>query len=187
MKNNPESTQLYFIAIIPPSPIFEEALQLKNYFKEKYNSKASLNSPPHVTLHMPFQWKEEKDTLLVEKLELFAKQFSTFYLQLLNFNCFEPRVIYIDVVKNEKLDLLQRELHRFCKKELDLFNANYKEHAFHAHLTLAFRDLRKQQFQKAWEEFNEKKFEASWAVNQIMLLKHNGQQWDVFESFDFSN
>jgi 2'-5' RNA ligase len=136
---------------------------------------------------MPFQWKVEKENLLIEKLKTFAQQFSSFDLQLLNFNCFEPRVIYIDVVKNEKLDYLQKELHRFCKRELNLFNANYKEHAFHAHLTLAFRDLRKQEFRKAWEEFKERKFEENCAVSQITLLKHNGKLWDVLKSLALSN
>ena len=116
MKKNSDNSQLYFIAIIPPSPIYEEALELKNYVKSQYNSKASLNSPPHITLHMPFQWKVEEENILSGALENFAQQLTSFDLQLLNFNCFEPRVIYIDVVKNENLNSIQKELHKFCKK-----------------------------------------------------------------------
>ena len=67
--------KLYFLAIIPPSPFYDEALRLKHYFKDEYNSKASLNSPPHITLHMPFEWKEKKEEMLIEKLNLFAKQY----------------------------------------------------------------------------------------------------------------
>ena len=63
--NTIKKEALYFLAIIPPSPLYEEALELKNYFKENYQSKASLNSPPHITLHMPFQWKQEKEEDLV--------------------------------------------------------------------------------------------------------------------------
>ncbi len=37
--------RLYFLAIVPPSPLYEEALALKHHFKDHYNSKASLNSP----------------------------------------------------------------------------------------------------------------------------------------------
>ena len=66
----PDKSQQYFIAIIPPSPIYEEALRLKEYFRDTYNSKASLNSPPHLTLHMPFRMKERKEAELVEKLAL---------------------------------------------------------------------------------------------------------------------
>jgi 2'-5' RNA ligase len=174
--------QLYFIAIIPPSPTLEEAQELKNYFQEKYNSKAALNSPPHITLHMPFEWKEEKEAQLIEKISCFANTQVSFDLKLSNFNCFEPRVIFIDVIKNEKLELLQKNLHRFCKKELNLFNANYKEHAFHPHLTLAFRDLKKPEFVKAWIEFKERKFEATFAVNALTLLKHDGKKWNVLTS-----
>lgn len=175
--------QLYFIAIIPPSPVLEEAMELKNYFNEKYKSKASLNSPPHITLHMPFQWKEEKENLLIEKISAFAKPFHSFELNFLNFNCFPPRVIYIDVEKNDALIILQKDLQRFCKIELNLFNANYKEHAFHPHVTLAFRDLKKQDFVAAWEEFKERKFERTCKVISISLLKHDGKKWNVFSDF----
>ncbi len=177
------ATRLYFIALIPPSPIYEKALELKHYFKNRYNSKASLNSPPHITLHMPFQWKEKKEIELIESLKRFTKNYSPFDLNLLNFNCFPPRIIYIDVVKNEKLETLQKELQRFCKKELNLFNANYKEHAFHPHLTLAFRDLKKQNFLKAWDEFKEKGFNQVCTVNALALLKHDGMKWQSIVEF----
>lgn len=68
----PAGTNRYFIAIIPPSPIESDVLALKNFFKEKYNSKASLNSPPHITLHMPFLWKEKKEEELNDALRSFA-------------------------------------------------------------------------------------------------------------------
>jgi 2'-5' RNA ligase len=170
----------YFIAIIPPSPILEEVMELKNYFKEKYNSKASLNSPPHITLHMPFQWKEEKESLLIERISSFAQQHHAFEISLLNFGSFETRVIFIDVIKNESLEKLQKELQRFCKRDLNLFNANYKEHAYHPHLTLAFRDLRKSEFIKAWEEFSEKKFRKTFSATSVVLLKHDGEHWQIF-------
>lgn len=170
----------YFIAIIPPSPILEEALALKNYFKEKYNSKASLNSPPHITLHMPFQWKAEKENLLIERISSFAQRHNAFEISLLDFGSFEPRVIFIDVVKNGVLEKLQKELQLFCKKELNLFNANHKENAYHPHVTLAFRDLRKSEFAKAWEEFREKKFKATFSTTSIVLLKHDGARWQIF-------
>lgn len=175
--------KLYFIAIIPVQPFYDQTLALKNYFKDQYNSRASLNSPPHITLHMPFEWKEKKEEMLIEKLTLFAKQHSSGELCLTDFNAFPPRVIYMDVVKNDWLENLQRELHRFCKIELNLFNANYKEHPFHPHLTLAFRDLKKEDFKKAWEEFKEKKFEGKFVVKEIVLLKHDGKIWESRSKF----
>src|SRR6185369_3080743 len=92
-----EGSSLYFIAIIPPPPIYEQALEFKNHFKERYQSKAALSSPPHVTLHMPFEWKEKKEGELVLKLTSFSKNKNWIALQLQNFACFAPRVIYIHV------------------------------------------------------------------------------------------
>jgi 2'-5' RNA ligase len=181
--NKSKEASLYFIAIIPPQPVFDETWQLKNYFKEHYQSKASLNSPPHITLHMPFEWKAEKEELLVTKLQQFASQQTGGEIQLLNFKAFPPRVIYVDVLESDWLKLMQKELHRFCKRELNLFNANYREHAFHPHLTLAFRDLKKPNFFKAWEEFTTKKYEASFSVDEIVLLKHNGVIWNDHKRF----
>ena len=167
----------YFLAVVPPPPVYEDALSFKYYFKERYNSKASLNSPPHITLHMPFRWKEEKEQELIDTLLAFETGLEPFEIQLSNFNAFPPRVIFIDVVRNDKLDLLQSKLLRFCKKELNLFNSNYKDQPFHPHLTLAFRDLKKSIFPEAWEEFSQKKYQAQFPVEKFVLLKHNGRVW----------
>ena len=69
----PQGASRYFIAIIPPSPILEEVQEIKNYFKDKYESRAALNSPPHITLHMPFFWKIDEEDLLISLLTEFAK------------------------------------------------------------------------------------------------------------------
>lgn len=178
-----EKTKLYFIAIVPPSPVFDYAQDLKNYFRDHYHSKASLNSPPHITLHMPFRWKEKKENELVEALQKFTSGFNPFMLELKNFSCFSPKVIFIDVNKNELLSDLQQKLHRFSKRELNVFNADYKEQPFYPHITLAFRDLKKPAFTTAWEEFKDKKYSAEFLVENITLLKHNSKVWQEFEKF----
>lgn len=129
---------------------------------------------------MPFQWKEEKENILIERMCSFSQTQNCFELSLLNFGSFQPRVIFIDVEKNDTLVKFQKNLHNFCKMELNLFNANYKEHAYHPHLTLAFRDLKKAEFAKAWEEFKERKFSGTFEVNSIALLKHDGSKWQIF-------
>ncbi len=182
-----EQARLYFIAIVPPSPVYEEAQELKVYFRDHYKSKASLNSPPHITLHMPFRWKEKKEEELIVNLNKFASNFTPFDLKLKNFSCFSPKVIFIDVDTNAELNELQKELHKFCKREFNLFNAAYKEQPFYPHLTLAFRDLKKPAFHKAWEEFKDRELRADFPVNQITLLKHTGKVWQVYNDFSLSD
>lgn len=175
--------KLYFIAIVPPPPFYEEALNIKRYFSEQYASHGALKSPPHITLHMPFEWREDKEEMLISKLENFLQSQDTCSIRFQNFGCFPPRVIFVGVEKTEALQELQQNLQRFCKQELNLFNANYKEFPFNPHLTVAFRDLKKSFFQKAWEEFSEKKFEGEFSAEAVTLLKHTGKQWEVFRTF----
>lgn len=185
MKFLPSDQARYFIAIIPPSPIFEEVLALKNYFKTKYDSKASLNSPPHITMHMPFLWKEKKENELIQLLTEFAKGKEVIPISFDGFGSFPPRVIFISVAENEKLGLLQMQLEKYCKTELNLFNAQYKDTPFHPHLTLAFRDLKKIKFVEAWNEFKEKPFSGSFDATGFTLLKHDGKIWQPFHLFHF--
>lgn len=181
----PPGTPLYFIALIPPSPFLEEAQALKESFRDHYHSKASLNSPPHITLHMPFQWKEAKEEKLISALKSFSSGKKPFSISFNDFSCFAPRVIYLDISPSELLTTLQQELYRFCKIELNLFNAQYRDLPFHPHLTLAFRDLKKDMFAKAWAEFQERRFTGDFLVDKITLLKHDGKHWQHFHDFHF--
>lgn len=187
MAIKPEKRKQYFVAVIPPPPAYEETLALKEYFKEKYNTKAALNSPPHITLHMPFMWNEEKEAKLVAKLAEFAGQCDPIKVCLDNFASFPPRVIFIGVTESDALDNLQRRLHQFFKRELDIFNANYQDRPFHPHLTLAFRDLKKAQYHLAWKEFSEKEYKSEFMADKIALLKHNGKRWDVLKEFSLES
>ena len=180
-------TSRYFIAIIPPSPIREEAFALKNYFKEKYNSKASLNSPPHITLYMPFQWKSEEEEELLAALNDFGKGKEQINIEFDGFGAFPPRVIFISVKQNELLNQFQLQLQNFCKNELNLFNAQYKDQPFHPHLTIGFRDLKKEMFVAAWSEFKGKSFSESFPTSGFTLLKHDGKLWQPNNNFTFKS
>lgn len=178
-----EHRKQYFVAIIPPPPVYEEVLALKEYFRDKYGSKAALRSPPHITLHMPFVWNQTKEDKLIAKIKDFSGRYDPVKVCLDNFSSFPPRVIFIKVTESDALDTMQRDLHRFFKRELDIFNANYKESPFHPHLTIAFRDLKKSQYALAWAEFSEREYKAEFMADKLALLKHNGKAWDILKEF----
>jgi len=181
----PPGIALYLIALIPSSPLREEIQIVKEHFRDLYQSKAALNSPPHITLHMPFQWKEAKEEKLTLALKEFSKGTLPFKITLQDFSCFAPRVIYVDVIESKPLRLLQANLYKFCKTEFRIFNAQYRDQPFHPHITLAFRDLKKDRFETAWAEFKEKKFAGDFVVDKITLLKHDGKVWHPYADFDF--
>ena len=63
------SESLYFIAVLPSEEIHEEITVLKHEIAEKYESKHALRSPPHITLHMPFKWKDKRFEDLVNVMK----------------------------------------------------------------------------------------------------------------------
>ena len=176
---------LYFIAVIPDQYFQNKVIEIKEYMKEKYGSGHALKSPAHITIHMPFKWRDDRVEKLYQTLIKMAAGRKRFTVELKDFDSFKPRVIFIHVNENEDLYRLYSETVKTTKEKLGLFNSSYKQKGFHAHMTVAFRDLKLSSFREAWEEFKEKKIEHSFEVKSIFLLKHNGKNWDVHKEFRF--
>lgn len=177
---------LFFVALLPPEQIREEVTQIKQEFAARYDSCHALKSPPHITLHMPFKWREQRLPRLREVLQGVASQQVPFELCLQDFDCFAPRVIFVDVLPQSALVTLQQQLTRAMRHGLHLLNADYKDRPFHPHMTVAFRDLKKPAFALAWQEFESRSYTACFEVNALVLLRHDGQRWQEHEAYPFS-
>ena len=170
---------LYFIALLPKEPVYQEINDLKQIMWERYETKAALRSPPHITLHMPFKLKLKRENELEVVLDTLAMDVNPFNTELRGFGCFEPRVIYVDVIQSRQLQDLKQRIDEKMKSIFNLFNNNYKNQPYHPHVTIAFRDLRKRKFYEAWSEFNSKSYQATFHCDTIYLLKHNGKYWTI--------
>jgi 2'-5' RNA ligase len=169
---------MYFIAVVAPGEINKQVLKWKHWMKERYLCEVALRSPAHVTLVPPFWMKPDLEKELTEVITDFSKRQQPFSVQFNNFSHFKSRVIFIDVVLNERLLQLKDELFVFLQKN-GRFPLKEDKRPFHPHVTIATRDLHKKDFEEAWEYFKEKKYAADWNVQNISLLKHNGKNWDV--------
>lgn len=174
----------YFIAIVPPEPLLSEIQEIKLSIFETYQTKGALRSPGHITLHMPFSFESEKEENLIKALEDF-KFYKSFKIQLNHFACFAPRVVYIHVEEQALLNTLQKQLVQHVKQNLQLFNQSDDKRGFHPHVTVAFRDLKKQNFYAIWETYKTKDFKAEFLCDSFFLLKHLNQRWEVYKEFKF--
>jgi 2'-5' RNA ligase len=172
----------YFIALVLEGDLLERAEALKQELFEKHGLKGALRSPAHITLHRPFEWKEEKENILIETMKSFNFG-KTFSLQLNDFACFEPRVLYIDIKKNETLFELHDQLSAHARTKLGLLNESEDMRGFHPHITIAFRDLKKPLFYELWQQFQPDKFSGTMEVKQFSLLKLE-KRWEVLHNFD---
>lgn len=177
--------KLYFIAIIPHATLCDKIKSFKESIKLKYQAKYALKSPAHITLQKPFKFNEESESILIDTLTKFASSQNPFSVELKNFDQFIQRVIYIKIVNHNPIKILHKHLMLTLKSKLD-FNEKALLKNVHPHITIANRDLKSQNFKNAWQEYQLKKFNASFKVNSIFLLKHNGKYWDIFKAFKFN-
>lgn len=168
---------LYFIGLIPPPPLNDEIQGMKMEFKKNYQSAHALNAPPHITLISPFRIREE--VVAHKLLQDFAYEDHSFEVKLENFSHFEERVIFIDVRKDQALEETQKALKNMINANLDIFEGTFRNRPFRPHLTLAFKDLSKMHFQRAWEIYRSRKFKEHFMAKELVLLKHDKRKWQI--------
>ena len=177
-------SQRFFIALVPPPEIQAPVNDIKHYFKEHYNSRKALNSPPHVTLQAPLLRSNHRNlNELTEGLRRFAQGREGVAITLRNFGAFPPRVIYVDVVKSLGLMALQKDLSAFMQTRYGIVDRRYA--SFCPHMTVAFRDLSKAAFQRAWPEFQQKSVKFDFLAQNLTLLRHDGQRWQIYQDYPF--
>ena len=177
---------MYFVALVAPEEIDRQILKWKNFFKENYGCTVALKSPAHITLIPPFWMNEGLEKDLIKSIDELSTAKNKFEITLKDLAAFKPRVIYVDVLKNELLNGLHESLSDFIYKQ-NKFPIKKEDRSFHPHVTLATRDLYKKAFYEAWEIFSVRKYEALWLVKGISLLRHNKKNWDVIFTSQFED
>lgn len=181
MKAAKNVNKKYFLAIVVPDPAYQKIETIKQDLFTSHHLKGALRSPAHITLHRPFEWKEEKEQVLIAMLRTFSFR-PAFVINLNGFACFEPRVIFVNVDPSEEIKLLYTRLRTFCQKELLLQNEVNDERGFHPHVTVAFRDLKKPKFYELWTEYQYKPFAETFSYNGFALLKLE-KKWEIHARF----
>lgn len=176
----------YFIALVAPASVNRQVLEWKHYMLQHFHCKVALKSPAHITLIPPFDMPEPMQHEMEEQLQLFSARHRPFPIQLKNFAAFKPRVLYVHVQPNTHLSDLRARLEAFLL-QFKHFPIKKEERPFHPHVTIANRDLQKEDFPPAWLYFQRLSYEVSFPANAISLLRHNGQTWEVAGAFPFRN
>lgn len=173
----------FFIALLPPQEIQDYANEIKQHFADNYASRGAQNSPPHITLQPPFKWVDVDVQLMEESLKEFASKQKAVPITLSGFDAFAPRVIYINVVRSQELLTLQADLMAYVESNLGIIDEVSQTRPFAPHLTVAFRDLTKQNFKAAWPEFKQRQLHFEFSSEKLTLLIHDGRRWNVKSEF----
>ena len=166
----------YFLAIKPYEQESQRITELKRQLLESFGLKYALKSPPHITLKMPFVHNVLKEKELIKSLQAFVSKEQPFLLSLRGVGSFGSRVAFIKVKYPPDLKSFQQRLIIFCKKnlkkKLELSDTNY-----HPHLTVAFKDFKKGQFEPVMDFIRKASIDARFQVDQITLLKKVNGIW----------
>jgi len=176
---------LFFIALLPGEEIQREVTFFKQDCARRFQASHALKSPPHLTLIPPFAWPQARLGELCGALAEFASGQPLFEVELHHFNCFPPRVIFIDVVENQRLVALQLALFHFLKNSPGL--EDERGNRFHPHVTIAHRDLKPGVFPQAWDYFSKIAYQRTFQADRLTLLEHVGGRWGVLDVYFFEN
>ncbi|MEM9568451.1 MAG: 2'-5' RNA ligase family protein [Cyanobacteria bacterium P01_E01_bin.34] len=179
-----EPQQLFFLALLPPPDMQASITAIKQEFGDRFNSYHALKSPPHITVFPPFKWPESQKSQF-ECLADFAAAQEKIPVTLSGFGAFPPRVIYVRPLKSPTLMEAYERLQKFLAARLELVDLMAKRRAFSPHVTVAHRDLSKENFRAAWVEIEERSFDAEFTAIQLTLLQHNGHHWEIAREWEF--
>lgn len=172
---------LYFVAILPPKSIEEKIDSLRKEFSDTYKSYEALKSPIHLTLKEPFTLDIKDEALLIRKLDGLSFIHQPFEQELKDFDRYQKYTIYIKANKCAEINSIKKNMKKVFKDYF--FNVQQDQMPFNPHYTIVYRDIPEKTFDLAWEDYQQKTFEANFTCTHFTLLKHNGTRWVTKQDF----
>ena len=174
----PVTHAMYFVAIMCPPELDQYVMQYKFWMRDRFGCVQALKSTAHITIIPPCWFPIDREEKLLQTLQAFTSNRNELKIQLDGFSAFGKRVLFIRVLENRKLEELKKqvELH-FAGIFGELISTD--DRPFHPHITIANRDMKPGDFEKAWSYFSDKKCNDNFNSKTISLLKLTAANWKV--------
>lgn len=177
-------TNLYFITLLPPEDLIHHIEMVKLGLAKQFNCKEALKLVPGISLQAPFQQLPFREEIMVEKLKRFAYLQYPMMIRLNGYGAFPEHTIFMKVKPSNTLKMLNYQLGKFLKAELNFSDDMIGHGVFRPHLTVATKDI-KSKFRKIFTEYKSRKFEANFMASSMYLMKHNYSHWEVLKELSF--
>lgn len=174
---------LYMLAIMPPAALTDEIEHIRHEFAEKYKAVAALKPPVHITLIPPYKTFPQTEQVLMAALQQWASKQDAFPVVLKDYDFFPGNgVVFIDVVRNDRLGAFRKELRQEFLKIIPASEAK-RSSSFHPHITIGYRDIPRELFPDIEREYSSRQFSAEFIADAFYLWRHTGQRWETIQSF----
>ena len=172
-KLEPPAFYEYLLVVHPEEEIFDQLKEEKEKFSADYKVSVAKKTLPHITV-ANFLAKEEMEETLIKWMQKIISSQQSFAVMLNNFSGFpSSKTIYARIQNHEPFKQLATSL--------KVINTYISDNGFpdaklinHPHLTIA-RRLNETIYNKAMMDYSYKTFNASFEVNELILLKRSNQ------------
>ena len=174
----PVTHAMYFVAIMCPPELDQYVMQFKYRMRDQFGCVLALRSPAHITIIPPFWLNLDEEIKLQETLRAFETDRDELKIQLDGFSSFGKRVLFIRVLENPELEEIKNQVEQHFAGSFGELTGK-DDRPFHPHITIANRDLKPGDFEKAWYYFSNKDFKENFSSRTISLLKLTESNWKV--------
>lgn len=162
----------YLLVVHPASEVYAQINEEKLNFYNTYNEKIAVKTKPHITV-ANFLAKEEMEGTIIRYMHRILSMQKIFTVMLNNYSGFPPHTVYARVQNHEPFKQLAASL-----KAVDQYVRSNgcppAKFITHPHISIA-RRLKQSVYEKAMFDYSQKTFNASFVVNELILLKRQTQ------------
>ncbi len=180
------STAEYLMVITPHQDLWQEIMDIKLHFADKYKHSLASLTKPHLTL-LKFYQTEMAENRIIKRLDSICTKQSSIKIELKNFGSFPSHTIYINVTSKVPILSLVKGLKE--AQPLLKYDTNFKPFFItEPHITIA-RQLLPWQYEKAWLEYSHSSFTGRFIASKITLLKRRvgNKAYQTVKEFSFQN
>lgn len=176
----------YLLIVQPHEDLYNKIMLIKQSFAEKYDCPLAAYTKPHITIINFVQW-EMQELKLINRLKNVVATNNPFLVTINGFGSFPTHTIYANIQTKNNLVGLVKSM-KPVQSILTLDSKNKPHFITEPHLTIA-RKLLPWQYEKAWLEYSNTPFTASFMVNELVLLKRqvDTKKYTVATSFPLLN
>jgi 2'-5' RNA ligase len=166
--------KIYNLRIVPPQPIYDEVLNFKNKFIEKFGKHPLSKSKPHVTLayfYMDTQYEDK----LIKAFDQLAS-IKRFHLGVGDF-AFFPTVLILEISKTEEIDSIHAQTKRIWQQDLH-FEKSALGISKPPHMTIS-RTKDKATLETSFSFFGKIGYKNEFEVDHLILTSRMpGKTWE---------
>jgi 2'-5' RNA ligase len=173
LKFSPPSFYEYLLVVNPAAEVFEQLREEKEKFSEAYKVSIAKKTLPHITV-ANFLAKEAMEETIIKWMHKIISNQQSFTVMLNNFSGFpSSKTVYARVQDHQPFKQLADSL-----KVIDQYIRSNGLPAAkiisYPHITIA-RSLQQNIYEKAIMDYSRKTFNASFLVDELILLKRQNQ------------